>query len=147
MSAIGALTVVLHSHIPYARLADGWLQAESQSVASLNDTLLPVQALWGVRDEGLTHKVTIGLLSTARPDLADKPFRFAVFPMANTDEDELDEEFDDDFDDDFDEEDDLEDDFEDDDFDDDFEEEDLEDDLVNPLDRAVWTVAAAGRAL
>jgi hypothetical protein len=125
----------MHSHLPYARLA---AQGEVLLSDIVTETQLPSQALWGVRDEGLSHKVTIGMPSTTDRDVTRGVIRFNALPAANTDDDEFgDDDFDeDDFDDDFDDEDDLDDDFDDDDFDDDFDDEDIEDDLADPLDLA-----------
>ena len=137
MSATGAFAFVMHSHLPYARLAGRWSHGDALLPEAVTETHLPSQALWGLGDEGLSHKVTIGMPSTDR-GLTRGVIRFNALPVANTDDDEFgDDDFDDDdFDDDFDDEDDLEDDFDDDDFDDDFDEEDLDDDLADPLDLA-----------
>src|SRR5882724_5414632 len=150
VSAFGAFTFVLHSHLPYARLAGRWPHGEEWIHEAATETYLPLlHALYDLKEEGIKYKITIGITPILAEQLADADVldhlnqyiddkierarkdleRFTASPVAKEDDDDDfygDEEEDEDFDDDF-EDDDLEDDdFEDDDFeDDDEEDEDL----------------------
>jgi 1,4-alpha-glucan branching enzyme len=62
MSAIGAFTFVLHSHLPYARLAGRWPHGEEWIHEAASETYIPLlNALYDLRDEGVRYKITIGL--------------------------------------------------------------------------------------
>src|SRR4051812_9073874 len=151
VTAFGAFTFVLHSHLPYARLAGRWPHGEEWIHEAATETYLPLlQALYDLKEEGIKYKITIGITPILAEQLADADVlrnlnlyiddkierahkdleRFTAGPRASEDEDDDlygEEDEDEDFDDDF-EDDDLDDeDFEDDDFEDDEDEE--EDDL------------------
>ena len=142
MSAFGAFTFVLHSHLPYARMAGRWPHGEEWIHEAATETYIPLlQALYDLKEEGVKYKITIGITPILAEQLADADVlrnldlyiddkierarkdleRFTAIPV-NTDEDE----------DDFfgDDEDADEDDFDDEEFeeDDDFEDDDLEED-------------------
>ena len=150
MSAQGAFTFVLHSHLPYARLAGRWPHGEEWIHEAAVETYIPLlQALYDLKEEGVQYKLTIGITPILAEQLADADVlrnldlyiedkleraardveRFGKGPSMGrrgkyTDDDEEEDDLDDDFEDD----DDFDDDFEDDDLDDDFDDDDLEDD-------------------
>src|SRR5215813_12362047 len=139
VSAFGAFTFVLHSHLPYARLAGRWPHGEEWIHEAATETYLPLlQALYDLKEEGIKYKITIGITPILAEQLADSDVlrnldlyiddkierarkdleRFSASPKASRDLDE--DEFEDD---EFEEDEFEEDDFEDDDVeDDDFEE-------------------------
>src|SRR5258706_2481428 len=143
VSAFGAFTFVLHSHLPYARLAGRWPHGEEWIHEAATETYLPLlQALYDLKEEGIKYKITIGITPILAEQLADADVlrnlneyiddkierarkdleRFTATPVAKEDEDDDfygDEEEDEDFDDDF-EDDDLD--------DDDLDDDDLDDD-------------------
>ncbi len=130
MSATGAFTFVLHSHLPYARLAGHWPH-EVASVEAVTETYLPpTQAVYDLRDERIDLMITLRLSQNMNQPVADllEPTwtieRFGELPRAIVDDDDdlEDDKFDDDFDDD-----DLDDDLDDDDFDEE-DEDDFDDD-------------------
>src|SRR5215813_12345460 len=140
VSAIGAFTFVLHSHLPYARMAGRWPHGEEWIHEAATETYLPLlQALYDLKEEGVKYKITIGITPILAEQLADSDVlrnldlyiddkierarkdleRFTATPVAKED-DEDDDFYGDDDDEDFDDED-----FDDEDFDDeDFDEED-----------------------
>ncbi len=72
MSAIGAFTFVLHSHLPYARLAGRWPHGEEWIHEAASETYIPLlNALYDLRDEGVRYKITIGLTPVLAEQLAD----------------------------------------------------------------------------
>ena len=57
----GAFTFVLHSHLPYCRIAGRWPHGGVIHEAAV-DTYLPLlTSLYGLRDEGAPFKITIGI--------------------------------------------------------------------------------------
>jgi 1,4-alpha-glucan branching enzyme len=72
MSAIGAFTFVLHSHLPYARLAGRWPHGEEWIHEAASETYIPLlNALYDLRDEGVDYKITVGLTPVLAEQLAD----------------------------------------------------------------------------
>lgn len=72
MSAIGAFTFVLHSHLPYARLAGRWPHGEEWIHEATSETYIPLlNALYELRDEGVKYKLTIGITPVLAEQLAD----------------------------------------------------------------------------
>jgi 1,4-alpha-glucan branching enzyme len=72
MSAIGAFTFVLHSHLPYARLAGRWPHGEEWIHEAACETYIPLlNALYQLRDEGVKFKLTIGITPVLAEQLAD----------------------------------------------------------------------------
>jgi 1,4-alpha-glucan branching enzyme len=72
MSAIGAFTFVLHSHLPYARLAGRWPHGEEWIHEAASETYIPLlNALYDLRDEGVRYKITIGITPVLAEQLAD----------------------------------------------------------------------------
>src|SRR5207237_1997111 len=62
VSAIGAFTFVLHSHLPYARMAGRWPHGEEWIHEAATETYLPLlQALYDLKEEGVKYKITIGI--------------------------------------------------------------------------------------
>ncbi|NDJ84661.1 MAG: DUF1957 domain-containing protein [Chloroflexi bacterium] len=72
MSSIGAFTFVLHSHLPYARLAGRWPHGEEWIHEAASETYIPIlNALYDLRDEGVKYRLTIGLTPVLAEQLAD----------------------------------------------------------------------------
>lgn len=72
MSALGAFTFVLHSHLPYARLAGRWPHGEEWIHEAASETYIPLlNALYDLRNEGIKFKITIGITPVLAEQLAD----------------------------------------------------------------------------
>ncbi|MBC8100215.1 MAG: DUF1957 domain-containing protein [Armatimonadetes bacterium] len=72
MSAIGAFTFVLHSHLPYARLAGRWPHGEEWIHEAASETYIPLlQTLYDLKADGIPYKLTIGLTPVLAEQLAD----------------------------------------------------------------------------
>src|SRR5581483_8550618 len=72
VSALGAFTFVLHSHLPYARLAGRWPHGEEWIHEAATETYLPLlQALYDLKEEGVRYKITIGITPILAEQLAD----------------------------------------------------------------------------
>ncbi len=72
MSALGAFTFVLHSHLPYARLAGRWPHGEEWIHEAASETYIPLlQTLYDLKEEGVRFKLTIGLTPVLAEQLAD----------------------------------------------------------------------------
>jgi 1,4-alpha-glucan branching enzyme len=72
MSAFGAFTFVLHSHLPYARLAGRWPHGEEWIHEATSETYIPLlNALYELRNEGVKYKLTIGITPVLAEQLAD----------------------------------------------------------------------------
>lgn len=72
MGAIGAFTFVLHSHLPYARLAGRWPHGEEWIHEAASETYIPLlDALYDLRDEGVRYKITVGITPVLAEQLAD----------------------------------------------------------------------------
>ena len=72
MSKLGAFTFVLHSHLPYARLAGRWPHGEEWIHEAASETYIPLlNALYDLKEEGVKYKITIGLTPVLAEQLAD----------------------------------------------------------------------------
>jgi 1,4-alpha-glucan branching enzyme len=72
MNKIGALSFVLHSHLPYARLAGRWPHGEEWLHEAAAETYIPLlNALYRLRDEGVPFRITLTLTPILLEQLAD----------------------------------------------------------------------------
>ena len=72
MSFSGAFTFMLHSHLPYARLAGRWPHGEEWLHEALMETYIPLlDTLYTLRDEGVPVRLTIGFTPVLAEQLAD----------------------------------------------------------------------------
>lgn len=72
MSAIGAFTFVLHSHLPYARLAGRWPHGEEWIHEAATETYIPLlQTLYDLLEEGVRYRLTIGITPILAEQLID----------------------------------------------------------------------------
>src|SRR5450631_891236 len=72
VSALGAFTFVLHSHLPYARMAGRWPHGEEWIHEAATETYIPLlQALYDLKDEGVKYKITIGITPVLAEQLTD----------------------------------------------------------------------------
>jgi 1,4-alpha-glucan branching enzyme len=72
MSYSGAFTFVLHSHLPYARMAGRWPHGEEWIHEAAVDTYLPLlAALHDLADEGVPYRLTISITPVLAEQLAD----------------------------------------------------------------------------
>ncbi len=72
MPPIGAFTFVLHSHMPYARLAGRWPHGEEWVHEAISETYLPLlNALYDLAEEGVTYKLTVSITPILAEQLAD----------------------------------------------------------------------------
>jgi 1,4-alpha-glucan branching enzyme len=72
VSAIGAFTFVLHSHLPYARLAGRWPHGEEWIHEAATETYLPLlKTLLELKAEGVPFHLTLGITPTLAEQLAD----------------------------------------------------------------------------
>lgn len=72
MCALGAFTFVLHSHLPYARLAGRWPHGEEWIHEAANETYVPLlQTLYDLKEEGIPYAITIGMTPVLAEQLAD----------------------------------------------------------------------------
>lgn len=72
----GAFTFVLHSHLPYCRMAGRWPAGEEWLHEAAAETYIPLLvALYDLRDQGVPFKLTIGLTPILVEQLADNDVR------------------------------------------------------------------------
>jgi 1,4-alpha-glucan branching enzyme len=72
VSAIGAFTFVLHSHLPYARLAGRWPHGEEWIHEAAMETYIPLlNVLYDLKDEGIPFRITIGITPILAEQLSD----------------------------------------------------------------------------
>lgn len=72
MGATGAFTFVLHSHLPYARLAGRWPHGEEWIHEAASETYIPLlETLYNLKEEGLAFRLTIGITPILAEQLAD----------------------------------------------------------------------------
>jgi len=72
VGAIGAFTFVLHSHLPYARLAGRWPHGEEWIHEAASETYIPLlQTLYDLKEEGVRYKLTVGITPILAEQLAD----------------------------------------------------------------------------
>ncbi|MFM9108584.1 MAG: glycoside hydrolase family 57 protein [Chloroflexota bacterium] len=76
MTAIGAFTFVLHSHLPYARKAGMWPHGEEWVHEAIAETYLPIlRALDELTSEGVDWRLTIGITPILAEQIADPEVR------------------------------------------------------------------------
>ncbi|MDX2139071.1 MAG: 1,4-alpha-glucan branching protein domain-containing protein [Chloroflexota bacterium] len=72
MAALGAFTFVLHSHLPYVRLAGRWPHGEEWIHEAAIETYIPLlKTLYDLKDEGIPFRLNIGLTPVLAEQLAD----------------------------------------------------------------------------
>jgi len=77
----GAFTFVLHSHLPYCRMAGRWPHGEEWLHEAASETYLPLlNALYDLKEGGYPIKLTIGLTPVLAEQLAD-PLVLAHFEL------------------------------------------------------------------
>jgi len=79
---IGAFTFVLHSHLPYCRMAGQWPHGEEWLHEAAAETYVPLlNALYDLRDDGVDYRLTVGLTPVLVEQLADADVRehFVVY--------------------------------------------------------------------
>lgn len=70
--ALGAFSFVLHSHLPYCRLAGRWPHGEEWIHEALAETYIPLlNALYDLKEEGIEYKLTISLTPVLTEQLHD----------------------------------------------------------------------------
>jgi len=68
----GGFTFVLHSHLPYTRLAGRWPHGEETIHECATETYIPLlNALYDLRKEGVNYHLTIGITPVLTEQLAD----------------------------------------------------------------------------
>jgi 1,4-alpha-glucan branching enzyme len=69
---LGAFTFVLHSHLPYARLAGRWPHGEEWLHEAAAETYIPLlQTLYDLKEQGVFFRLTIGITPVLAEQLAD----------------------------------------------------------------------------
>jgi 1,4-alpha-glucan branching enzyme len=69
---VGAFTFVLHSHLPYCRLAGRWPHGEEWIHEAAAETYIPLlNALYDLRAEGVPYKLTLSVSPVLMEQLAD----------------------------------------------------------------------------
>jgi 1,4-alpha-glucan branching enzyme len=72
VGAQGAFTFVLHSHLPYARLAGRWPHGEEWIHEAASETYIPLlNALYDLKERGIPYKLTLGITPTLAEQLTD----------------------------------------------------------------------------
>lgn len=72
MSANGAFSFVLHSHMPYVRLAGRWPHGEEWIHEAASETYIPLlQILYQLREEEVPYRLTIGITPILAEQLTD----------------------------------------------------------------------------
>ena len=70
---LGAFTFVLHSHLPYCRMAGRWPHGEEWLHEAISETYVPLlNALFDLAEEGVRFHLTIGLTPVLTEQLADE---------------------------------------------------------------------------
>ncbi len=73
MDPVGAFTFVLHSHLPYARMAGRWPHGEEWLHEAATETYIPLlNALYELKAEKVPFRLTIGLTPVLVEQLADE---------------------------------------------------------------------------
>jgi len=76
MTATGSFTLVLHSHLPYARQAGRWPHGEEWLHEAAAETYIPLlNALYDLQAEGVAARVTLTLTPILLEQLADEDVR------------------------------------------------------------------------
>lgn len=72
MTYRGTFMFVLHSHLPYARLAGRWPHGEEWIHEAAAETYVPLlETLYDLAEEGVTYKINIGITPILAEQLAD----------------------------------------------------------------------------
>ncbi len=72
MSGTGAFTFVLHTHLPYVRLAGRWPHGEEWIHEAASETYVPLlQTLYDLVEEGIQFRITLGITPILAEQLAD----------------------------------------------------------------------------
>jgi len=72
LTAAGAFTFVLHSHLPYVRMAGRWPHGEEWIHEAASETYIPLlNALYDLKKDGVKARLTIGLTPILVEQLAD----------------------------------------------------------------------------
>ncbi|MBI5669504.1 MAG: DUF1957 domain-containing protein [Chloroflexi bacterium] len=72
MGAIGAFTFVLHTHLPYARLAGRWPHGEEWIHEATSETYIPLlQTLYDLKDDGVPFRLTLSITPVLAEQLTD----------------------------------------------------------------------------
>ncbi|MEN6478242.1 MAG: 1,4-alpha-glucan branching protein domain-containing protein [Anaerolineales bacterium] len=72
IQAVGAFSLVLHSHLPYCRKAGMWPHGEEWLHEALAETYIPLlDALYALRAEGVQTRLTVSLTPVLVEQLAD----------------------------------------------------------------------------
>ncbi len=72
MSALGAFTFVLHSHLPYMRLVGRWPHGEEWIHDAIIETYIPLlETLYDLKEEGISFRLTLGFTPVLAEQLAD----------------------------------------------------------------------------
>jgi len=72
MARSGAFTFVLHSHLPYCRMAGRWPHGEEWLHEAASETYLPLlNGLYDLKEEGVPFHITIGITPVLAEQLAD----------------------------------------------------------------------------
>jgi len=72
VTANGAFTFVLHTHLPYVRLAGRWPHGEEWIHEAASETYVPLlQTLYDLVEEGIPFRLTLGLTPILTEQLAD----------------------------------------------------------------------------
>lgn len=70
---LGAFTFVLHSHLPYCRLAGQWPHGEEWIHEAAAETYIPLlNALYDLKEEGVDYRLTVSLTPVLTEQLADR---------------------------------------------------------------------------
>src|SRR5215813_11365513 len=72
VSAFGAFTFVLHSHLPYARLAGRWPHGEEWIHEAASESYIPLlNTLYDLKEENVPFRLTLGITPVLAEQLAD----------------------------------------------------------------------------
>ncbi|MEZ4671627.1 MAG: 1,4-alpha-glucan branching protein domain-containing protein [Anaerolineae bacterium] len=72
MPVYGAFTFVLHTHLPYARLAGRWPHGEEWLHEAAVDTYIPLlKTLYDLKEQGIFFRLTIGITPVLAEQLID----------------------------------------------------------------------------
>jgi 1,4-alpha-glucan branching enzyme len=72
VNPVGAFTFVLHSHLPYVRMAGRWPHGEEWIHEAATETYIPLlNALSDLKDDGVPYRLTVGLTPILTEQLAD----------------------------------------------------------------------------
>jgi 1,4-alpha-glucan branching enzyme len=69
---LGAFTFVLHTHLPYARLAGRWPHGEEWIHEAATETYIPLlQTLYDLKEQGVYFRLTLGITPVLAEQLVD----------------------------------------------------------------------------